>query len=318
MTSSNSLINQKGGNMNNALLGKIIEITLVVIISVTLLIPIVNDQADAIEKMDDISYNNEPKASTYIGGVTKMAALEDTNVFAWDGTTLTFNDEAVDLTYSATAKPLIIAEKIYMTGQSGGWVITMCGTLNDATTESTRTIRNSTSDLTEMTLTITETNVVATYVVGDTTNTVTITESWGFAPSSTGKYIGMVNGMMSDFYYSDELWAASNTAGRMVSYSLTTGGMVDGESTTSVNTSELLSPTNIYKATIGADVSGDSIQVNSSLGNPQRLFGYVVPATVSYSPGDNDYLGTLLLTIPVVVIISIILFAVGLITRRND
>lgn len=304
--------------MNNTLLGKIIAITLMVILSATLLIPIVNDQADAIEKMDDTVLYNEPKASTYIGGVTKMAALEDTNVFAWDGTTLTLNDEPVDLTYSATAKPLIIAEKIYMTGQSGGWAITMCGTLNDATTESTRTIRNSTTDLTEMTLTITGTNAVATYVVGDTTNTVTITESWGFAPSSTGKYIGMVNGMLSDLYYSDELWAASNTNGRMVSYSLTTGGMVDGESTTSVNTSELLSPTDIYKVTIGADVSGDSIQVNSSLGNPQRLFGYVVPATVSYSPGDNDYIGGILSIIPLFVIVSIVIMAAGLIMREND
>lgn len=304
--------------MNNTLLGKIIAITLMVILSATLLIPIVNDQADAIEKMDDTVLYNEPKASTYIGGVTKMAPLEDTNVFAWDGTTLTLNGDAVDLTYFATAKPLVVSQKLFMTGNSGGWGITVCGKLNDAATESTRTIRNSTTDLTEMTLTFTGTDAILAYVVSDVTNTVTVAQTWGFAPSSSGSYVAMRKEMVNDLYYTNEIWSNSNSNGYMVSYNLADGGMVNGQTTTSVNTSTLVDSTDIYKATIGADVTGDSIQVNSVAGNPQRLMAYVVPASVSYSPGDYDYIGGLLLVIPLIVIVSIVIMAVGLVMRRND
>jgi len=289
-----------------------------VIVVATALVPILNEQSESMDELDNTTYTNEPKTSNRIPSAVKMDEMSGSNDIAWDGTTLTFNDSAVDMTYWIDAKPLVIAQNTLMTYQSGSWSLTMCGTLNDASNVSTRTIRSTTEGLTEMSMSIEDTNITVVWTVSETTNTVTITQEWGFIPSNTGEYVGLPYTAISNLYYTDSIWAASNSNGYMISYSLDYGSTINDTATTSNNTSTMIENTDIHDALVGANLADDSISVNSTLGNPQRLFQYVVPASVTYSSGDSDSAIGLISIIPAIAIMAILLIAAKMVVTRYD
>lgn len=304
--------------MDGKMVTSIIGIIITVVLAVALFIPIVSDQIENVEKMDDTVYLNEPKSATYVGAAVKVGELSGTNEITWDGTTLSLNGSAIDLSYSAAKKPIIVGEQMFMTCQSGAWALTMTGILNDAETATNRTIQTTTAGLSTMQITFTGTDATVEYVVSDVTNTVVIDQDWGFIPSSTGKYVAFPHTAVSKLYYSDNLWAASNSNGHMISYSLKDGSVINGVDTTSVNTSVEIESTGIYEATIGANLADDSIQVNSTLGNPQRLFAYVVPDSVTYSSGENDSMAQLMSILPLLVIVALIISVIGVVVWRNE
>lgn len=296
----------------------IVSLMVAVIITSSVLFPILDAQVNNLDELDNTTFVNEPKSATYLGGSVKMGEISGVHTFSWDGSSLTFDDATIDLTYSASRIALIVADNIYMTGQNNGWTITSYGNLDGSASASTNSIGTSTSGLSAMTLSFDGMDATLTYTVSEIEHTKTITLSWGFIPSSTGEYVSLSTGAVSDIYYQDNrIWAASNTNGVMVSYNAATGGKINGQEATSSNDSESVPSTDIKKATVGDSVSDDSIQVKNSGGTSQHLFSYVVPASVTYSSGENNSAIKLISVIPVMIVISIVLSAVSFM-RRNE
>lgn len=296
----------------------IVSLMVAVIITSSVLFPILDAQINNLDELDDTTFVNEPKSATYLGGSVKMGEIAGEHTFSWDGSALTFDGSAIDLTYSASRIALIVADNIYMTGQNNGWMVTSYGNLDGSASASTNSISTSTSGLSAMTLSFDGMDATLSYTVSETDHTKTIELSWGFIPSSTGQYVSLSTGAVSELYYQDDyIWGASNSNGVMVSYNASTGGKINGQEATSSNDSESVPSTDIKKATVGDSVSDDSIQVKNSVGTSQRLFSYVVPASVTYSSGENNSAISLISVIPIMVVISIVLFAVSFM-RRNE
>ena len=294
--------------MNNKILTLVITLTLGIILTASLLVPIINDAQDG----QRITYNNVGLNANLVGN--------ESVTYTWEaGTGITIGDDVIAANQSANGpNVLFFSDSGWMKTNFASTVATYYEF--DGTINAISNITAATITVDPATKTITISNVTASTTVDDTSFNYS---EWALIPAVSGDYVFWAPYSTSKVMHQDDdakIYAAYNSGGTWA-VSFANGAQTTKTGTVEYTTNFDGAPIEGYEGIVDYSVGsnatdGYTITVSDTAAYAQ-VMAFERSATGVAANNGNEII-SLLGVLPILVIIGLVLMAVRAITLRNE